>query len=248
MLPSSESCREIHRRNTSCRIQINNDKFIRLEQCKSRVFYWKLIQPKIPIAQRKWAADGITPGSWKRVYEFPYSCTMSTQLQTLHYRIINRYIPTKKFLVTRGITGSPLCNHCNQIDDLKHHFYECPNIKRIWEKLLTKIKRAFRLKNEFVSCETVMLGSPSAPSVVNLIILIIKQRILSCKISSEGNFDLLHFECLTNIIKNQEKAEYLIAEKNDRLEKHKEKWRVIINNDFLSESPGQSVSSPVAEG
>ena len=232
----------------SCRIQINNDKFIRLEQCKSRVFYWKLIQPKIPIAQRKWAADGITPGSWKRVYEIPYSCTMSTQLQTLHYRIINRYIPTKKFLVTRGITGSPLCNHCDQIDDLKHHFYECPNIKRIWEKLLTKIKRAFRLKNEFVSCETVMLGSPSAPSVVNLIILIIKQRILSCKISSEGNFDLLHFECLTNIIKNQEKAEYLIAEKNNRLEKHKEKWRVIINNDFLSEFPGQSVSSPVAEG
>ena len=215
----------------SCSIQINGGTSIKLENAKSSVFYWNLLPSKTPTAVQKWTSNGTKPDSWRRIYEIPYLCTTSTRLQTLHYRIIHRYVPTKKYLVTRGLIGSPLCNYCFQVDDLQHHFFECPNIKPIWERILPQLKHKYTLLNEFVSSDTVLLGNPSAPPVVNLIILVIKQHILNCRISSGGNIDRLHFEVLKSMIKNQERAEHLIAKKNDQLGKHRDKWEAMLNND-----------------
>ena len=215
----------------SCTVKINEETSIKLENARSSVYYWNLLPTKTPTAELKWASNGIKPESWRRIYEIPYLCTTSTRLQALHYRIIHRYVPTKKYLVTRGLIGSPLCTHCFQVDDLHHHFFECPNVKPMWERVLSQLKRKYRLLNEFVSSETVLLGSPSAPLVVNLIILVIKQYILNCRMSSEDNIDRLHFEVVKSIIKSQERAEHLIAEKNNQLGKHRDKWETILNDE-----------------
>ena len=100
-----------------------NGKYSDLGKCKCQQFYRSLNKIREPTAVSRWESYGVQPQSWQEVHEIPYKCTKSTRLHSLHFRIINRYIPTRKYLCTRGVTGSPLCLKCFKIDDLEHFFF-----------------------------------------------------------------------------------------------------------------------------
>lgn len=182
---------------------------------------------KTPTAQQKWVNEGFDVLSWKKVYEIPYNCTASTKLQSLQYRVINRYIPTRKFLATRNVIGSPLCPSCFAIDDLRHFFYDCPNTYTFWIDILRQIKNMLLLPERFVSAQTVLLGYPQTKPVVNLILLLGKQHILNCKVNE--NIKTPNKINLLQIITSQFKAEKVIAEKHGKIDTFWKKWEKIID-------------------
>ena len=162
-----------------CLVSVNNDARICLRFLRSRHVYDKLIVKKVPTAQRKWGEEGFDIQNWQKLYELPYKCCASTRLQSLQYRIINRYIPTRKYLCTINVIGSRLCHTCFEVENLQHFFYECTDVKEIWMHMLRRLKNLFSLPNEFIDIKVVIFGFLAAPPVVNLVILLCKQHILT---------------------------------------------------------------------
>ena len=80
---------------------VRNGKYSDLGKCKCQQFYRSLNKIREPTAVSRWESYGVQPQSWREVHEMPYKCTKSTRLQSLHFRIINRCIPTRKYLYTR---------------------------------------------------------------------------------------------------------------------------------------------------
>ena len=99
-----------------------DNKPIKIENVNSRLLYDVLTEPQIPAAVARWAHYSVRPKKWKNIYEIPFKCTTSTKLQSLHYRVINRFIPTRRYLCVRGVVGSPLRLKCFETDDLQHFF------------------------------------------------------------------------------------------------------------------------------
>ena len=79
-----------------------NGRHYELEMCKCHHHYKNLHKICKPAAVSRWEYYGVRPESWRGIYEIPYKSTKSTRLQSLHFRIINRFIPTRKYLCTRG--------------------------------------------------------------------------------------------------------------------------------------------------
>ena len=217
-----------------------NKKILPIRYCKTRHFYNKQIENKTPAAVHRWEQRGLQPETWRRIFEIPYKCCTSTKLQSLHFRIIHRYIPTKRFLSTRGITGSQLCPHCFQVDDLEHFFFNCDLVKPLWDRVLPLLKSKFRLANDFVCSKTVLLGNPKVPPIVNLILLLTKQYIIKEKLGYE-DIPELGLNHLREEISSFCYTEGAIAKKRNKLQKHIEKWKLL----WIGDVPTSRPRSPV---
>lgn len=143
------------------------------------------------------------------------------------FRIIDRYIPTRKFLCTRNIIGSPLCEKCSQPEELQHFFFECASLRAFWTDILTQVKNIFHLPNEFVKVDTVLFGYVKASAVVNTIILLGKQYILNCKLGYRPTE--VNKEQFLHQIMFQYGADKMIANQNNQIEKCNRKWDKIID-------------------
>lgn len=188
-----------------------------------------LLSKRTPTAVAKWHSEGFENIEWRNVYKQPYSCCTSTKLQSLHYRIVHRYIPTKKFLCTRGITGSPLCGDCFEVDTLQHFFFYCSKNYRICLTLLEQLKRFFKLPTDFIKVDTVLFGYHDAPKVVNLVLLLYKQYIVTCKTAE--NMSEPCIDVLLTSIKNFHDTEKLTAARTKTLESFRSKWEEIIDEE-----------------
>ena len=211
-----------------CLIGVGNSKFICLKFLQVKHVYQILIDKteRTPNSQRKWSDEGFRIQSWRRVYESSFRCTTSTKLQSLQYRILHRYIPTRKFLYSRNIIGSSLCLSCFEVDNLQHIFCTCGEVRRIWDFLLPQLKRIFSLSDNFRSTQTILFGSAEGPPIINLIILLCKQYIVSCKLGAGTRVTI---DGILHIIENQFNTEKLIASSGDSWEKFWLKWEKIID-------------------
>ena len=211
-----------------CLINVKQNGTICLRALRSSHVYTTLLVMRTPTAQRKWEEEGFTFDNWEHLYEIPYKCSSSTKLQSLQYRVLHRYIPTRKYLCTRSIVGSRLCRNCFEVDNLQHFFYLCADVKGIWDFVLPRLKDRFRLPNAFVSIETIIFGRVKVPAVVNLIIILCKQHITLCKLREDASIrpsigGVLH------AITNQHSVEEIIAKRSNSLDKFWNKWEKVIN-------------------
>ena len=202
---------------------------IELVKCKCSHFYACLTEYRKPTAASRWEHFQIKPECWQTIYELPYKCTSSTRLQSLHFRIVNRYIPTRKYLCTRGIVGSPLCLKCFEVDDLEHFFFECADVKEVWNIVIAELINKFNLGSSFGTFQSVIFGDPAVPPLVNMILLIAKQYIISCKLSSNDTPSEPNAQCLSGIVTKYAQAERLRAQKHDKLEQHNVKWKKLLD-------------------
>lgn len=158
-----------------------------LRLLKAKHCYRVFIEARKPTAELRWEREGYRFSNWDKIYLVPYQCTASTRLQSLHFRIIHRYIPTMKFLHIRHVVNSPRCARCGAIENVSHFLYHCQDVHSIWTVILPKLKQKLCLGNDFISCKSVVFGYPKAKPVVNLVILLIKQYILTCKAKEARN-------------------------------------------------------------
>ena len=212
-----------------CIFAAANGKNVCVRNLKSFHVYQKQIMKKAPTAEQKWEAEGFNITCWKKIYELPYKVCASTKLQSLQFRVLHRYIPTRKFLYNKNVIGSSLCRRCFQPDTLQHFFFGCEDVRRLWDEILHKLKEIYSLPHDFLRVDTILFGFPSAPAVVNLIILLCKQYILYCK-GNETSTVPNHEQCLRSIFMYYS-AEKQIAKKQNRMKELIAKWDKIIDLD-----------------
>ena len=93
-----------------------------------------------PTAQTRWEQEGVDFGErWIRIYRLPFEVTTSNRLQSLQYRILHRYFPTRRFLYSRTVIDDPFCDDCGLVDSLYHYFFECHEVRSFCNELIHKI-------------------------------------------------------------------------------------------------------------
>ena len=116
-------------------------KMVALELLKCGYFYTIQIRKSevTPTAQTRWIQDGYDLDNWQQVYRRAFRTTSSTKLQSLQFRIVHRYFPVNTFLYGRHITFDPFCDNCGLVDTLKHYFYDCAEVQRLWAEITLKL-------------------------------------------------------------------------------------------------------------
>ena len=200
-----------------------------IKEITSRLIYAHYLPDQTPSAQRRWVAAGFDIDSWGTMYKIPYACTTSTRLQSLQYRILHRYIPTRRYLHIRGLVTSSACEICSNTDDLVHFFLHCTDVKPIWEAIFHFLSAKFAGYTQGYDCTSVIFGVKDGPSAVNVLFLLVKQYIVSCKIGYKKSKPCI--SALNNIINAYIKTEKSNAQRNDRLSNFKDKWRKLLDGD-----------------
>ena len=124
------------------------------------------------------------------------------------------------------------------MDDLKHFFFECEDVAPIWTSILSTVKEKYHLSDLITEYSSVILGCVSAPPIVNLILLLTKQHIVSCKLAVDPRQPNL--EQLWSYIKSFALAELMIAKKRNKIDQHNKKWGTFLNDQGFSEIEGES--------
>jgi len=103
---------------------------------KCRDFYWEYVSKMAikPTCIDKWEEYYYYVNfDWKYIFTLPYLVARETKLQSLQYQILNRYIPCKSFLKLCGKEESDKCDHCNNVDNIEHFFFNCIMVMPFWE-------------------------------------------------------------------------------------------------------------------
>ena len=166
-------------KNDAPSIYVNNHEHS-ITNIRSKNFYDIGLNHKTPKAVIRWEELGYRNMNWEKIFSIPYECTKSTKLQSLQFRILHRYIPTRRYLYIRNVTNTPKCLHCSSEDTMEHFLLHCTSCKQIW----IQIFRALSISSQNAS-KYILFGMPHKNNAVNLIILIVKQYLVSCKLSQE---------------------------------------------------------------
>ena len=83
------------------------DQEVSVDAIRSKHLYKHGVIDKTPKAITRWEELGYGDMDWEKVFRIPYQCTKSTQIQSLQFRIFNRYIQTERYLYIRNLTSSP---------------------------------------------------------------------------------------------------------------------------------------------
>ena len=198
-----------------------NDQEVSVAMIRSKHYYKHRIINKTPKAIVRWEELGYIDMNWEKVFMIPYKCTKSTQIQSLQYRILNRYIPTKRYLYIRQLIGSPQCAECGVDETLEHFFYRCSSINSIWAKIFTELG-----KTTDNNVRSVLFGISGERHSVNLIILLVKQYIVKCKLPQDQVKPT--YAGARNLVIHHVTIEKYAAIANKEFESFTKKWQGVI--------------------
>ena len=97
-------------------------------QCKDYYKEFVYIKYERPTALHGWEEMYYyTDFDWPVIFKIPYKVALETDVQSLQFKIINRYIPCKENLYLWGKESSHKSRLCNEIDTIEHsvHIIEC---------------------------------------------------------------------------------------------------------------------------
>jgi hypothetical protein len=95
----------------------------------------------VPTAIGKWNGKYDYNFFWDKIFKLPFNTTIDVQLRWFQLRVLNRILPTEKYLHTCKIVDSPLCKFCLREDQtIEHLFWKCPVVKTFWDSLLVVLK------------------------------------------------------------------------------------------------------------
>ena len=224
MLMNSEPL-TIAERAKELEVSIKNKK-VPISFIKSNVFTSYFLPDVVPTAQKRWEAEGVNFGdNWRKYYLIPFQATKSTKLQSLQFRIVHRYFPTRRFLCVRNVVDDPFCDNCGEVETLEHYFFECITVKTFWDELMTILNAKLPPRKGIVlSCYNVIFGGLGYSQVVNLIILVAKQFITRER-AREGIINISLFRpCILSAFNMDKTAAF----QNQNMARFKERWAAFI--------------------
>ena len=103
MLGASEDLTECEKNNHVGMIEVKG-KLVPFQIVKANNFYTKWIPQAMPTAVQRWKEEGVDFGNkWSQIYQLAFAVTASTKLQSLQYRILRWYFPTRRCLCIRKV-------------------------------------------------------------------------------------------------------------------------------------------------
>lgn len=199
---------------------------VKQKQKINKTLYTMQLKPYIEIkAQCKWKENLNLEQDicWKNIYIIPWKTTTDTALRCFKYKLLNRIIPTNKYLFKCKLNSSNLCDFCvSHIETIEHLFWECPTIQHIWSQLLTYLStKSIHIQ---LTKQIALLGyfdNNKYSNVINNILIIMKYFIFAMKCRTRKP----NFAAFKNHLTMRIKIEAEIGLQNDKIETHFEKWR-----------------------
>ena len=122
----------------------------------------------------------------------------------------------------RSVINSPQCLYCRSEDTLEHFCYQCPITKLVWDRIF----RTLRISTQN-AVEQVIFGMLNERNAINLIILLVKQYIVGCKLSY--NQVEPKYEGARALIQYHVQTEKHTATANNTRETFANKWHDMID-------------------
>ena len=204
-------------------------KRLTIPQVSCKHMYNIMLPSNTPTAQIRWVQEDIDVGDdWESIYRLPFQITCSTRLQTLQYKIIHRFFPTRKYLYTRQVIDDPFCDECGLVESIEHCFFECHRVRVFWTELFRKLNLKLSGRSRVdLTLSSVLFGVPGKLAVVNLIILAGRQCIANQR-HRESNLTYAGFYAILGKIFDVDKE---IAVKNEKLLQFSKKWEPFVSAD-----------------
>ena len=178
----------------------------------------------------KWKDEGfnISDADWCKIFELPYKTTKESKFHWLQFKILHRLIPTNKYLKKLKLTDSNLCTFCKlEAETIEHLFVDCPYVKEIWDAVEDMLLDRYNIPitlnktnilfGKFNTCNTY--------KVENLLILIIKHYIFTCKYKSKK----LNTDALLNVITERFYVEKYLLLRNGEYAQYEKYWKKICD-------------------
>ena len=170
-------------------IKINETSSKCIEKMHCKDFYKTYITKKvvIPTATKKWEQIYSNHNfEWESIYYLPYKINRETSLQSLHYKIINRYIPCKENLFKWKKVPDPSCPDCAELDTIEHFFFSCQHLQSFWKQFFDWWKSIYSSHIQLSKLDIIFgIANENADSHIDLLnfcVLFIKGYINDCKL------------------------------------------------------------------
>ena len=105
---------------------------------------------------------------WPVLFKIPYKVARATDVQSLQFRIINRYIPCKENLYFYGKESSAKCHLCNEIYTIEHFFAQCSYNRVFWQDVSKLIQRALDINIKVYDLD-IIFGLPGEEDIIRII-------------------------------------------------------------------------------
>ena len=112
-----------------------------LKGCKD---FYKILNKndESPKSKTKWKQFyNISNETWKDIFLSSFKFKFSSTLQWIQARIINRILPTNKYLYILKAIRSPFCSYCNQEETIIYLLWTCPATNTVLQKLQSWLRR-----------------------------------------------------------------------------------------------------------
>ena len=206
-----------------------------ITKIKCKDFYWFLIQRKYvrPKALEKWEETYYyVQFDWKNIYSIPYLCCRETSLQSMQYKIINRYFPCRFNINKWYPNESQVCTFCdnNLIDYIEHYFAECRSLGIYWQNFNQWWRNTTEIIIRLATVD-IIFGIPNelqddSLATLNYCLLFAKQFIYrKKKDNKEVNFNA--YKCQ---LKMRLESERYIYESTGTYERFELLWKTIFDS------------------
>ena len=142
---------------------------------------------------------------WKTLFTLPYKITKEPFLQSFQYKLLNRIINTNDKLLTWRIKETNICEYCNEIDTIEHHFFWCVYSSEFWKKIQKWSKDNLDTSMDFTVCEIlfgICIDNNESFNIINFLILLGKQFINKSRTNKEPLYFIKFISLLKNKIEN----------------------------------------------
>ena len=152
------------------------------------------------------------------------NATHSTRLIMLHYRIVNRFLTTNKFLNIINVKDDDKCTFCHRhAETLAHMFWSCTEV----QSFITDIKVFLQSTHQFtlqITPKTIFFVQNLNPIEV-LILTLMKQVICEAR-SKEAIPNVVHFKYK---LKREAETEIITARHVNKIRVFESKWGALKN-------------------
>ena len=157
---------------------------------------------------------------YKLLFNRLYKCVKDTKLRNFQYRLLLGKVFTNTMLCKWKIKMSMSCDFCEDIQTVKHLFWECPKVRPLWAYINTFVPSKQLTYSEIIG-NTI---EAKACEIVNIIALITKYFIFRHKCQEK----IPTVAGLKMEIAMYEKILRKIAFIENRKTKHTQKWEEIL--------------------
>ena len=182
----------------------------------SNKYKYELNQPRI---NKYVECQDIEEDDWKTIFTRAQSVT-EIKTREFQFKFLYDILSNNFWTHKWGITDSSACTFCDQnIENLSHLFWECPEIVRFWKNL----NEYFSDKSGIILTKNnVYFGAENESMTV--IAFYGKRYIYKCKFDSK----LPTVQGLLNTLMYYKRIEYHSLTNPGKIEKHMERWRHIV--------------------